>query len=322
MRIAGATEGYERVFVTQESGPSGRLEAQGERVELLPTYDRHPLRGRLLVTLARSARLAWRDRPDVVVTTGTGLVVPFCVFSWLLGARVVFVETAARIRQPSMSGRLLSRLAVATLVQWPEMLRVYPRARLCRPSVVDAVGRRGTEAVGQGTFVGVGTHRYPFYRLLNEVSRAVEAGVLPGPVVAQTGVASEIPPGVDASPWMTPEQIDQGIRGAQYVVCHAGSGLISTALSHGRRPIVMARQTDLGEHYDDHQVETVKELERLGLVVRADQAIDASVVHAVNATPLPEPERGAPPPVVEGLREVLTEDEVWRSSRNLRFARQ
>ncbi|MBI4021195.1 MAG: polysaccharide biosynthesis protein [Candidatus Aenigmarchaeota archaeon] len=71
-----------------------------------------------------------RERPDVVITTGAGVVVPFCILARLAGARLVFIESFCRVRQPSLTGRLLYPFASLFLVQWEDLLTAYgPKAR-------------------------------------------------------------------------------------------------------------------------------------------------------------------------------------------------
>ena len=83
--------------------------------------------------LLRNLRLAWRLvrqlRPRLVVTTGAGLSVPFAWVGWLVGAKVVYVESLARVTEPSLSCRLIRPIADRIYVQWPELVRVIPRAR-------------------------------------------------------------------------------------------------------------------------------------------------------------------------------------------------
>jgi UDP-N-acetylglucosamine--N-acetylmuramyl-(pentapeptide) pyrophosphoryl-undecaprenol N-acetylglucosamine transferase len=206
------------------------------------------------------------------VTTGSGIVVPFCVFARLAGARVVFVETAARVRGPSSSGRVLSRVAHRVVVQWDVMRAVYPGAVLVRSSVVQGMLSEQVGS-GEGTFVGVGTHTQPFDRLLAMVDRAAAAGVVPAPVVAQTGPSGQPVRGSTSSRILAPEAMNQHIHSARYVVCHAGTGTISTALRAGRRPLVLPRLARFGEHYDDHQQQIVDKLAELDLVVPLDGEI-------------------------------------------------
>ena len=43
------------------------------------------------------------------------------------------------------------------------------------------------------------------------------------------------------------------MRDASAVVCHGGPGTIMLCVSLGKRPIVIPRAADRGEHVDDHQ---------------------------------------------------------------------
>ena len=164
-----------RAWVTAPGPQADDLARRGEQVERLPEYGRSPVR--VLPNLVRAIRVLRDLRPAVVVASGASLVVPFCVLARLTGARIVFVETTARVGDASMSGRVISRLAEAVIVEWPETAARYRRAVLCRPALWEQI-RRG-EDQGEGTFVAVGTRHEPFDRLLRAVDDAVAAGVRP-----------------------------------------------------------------------------------------------------------------------------------------------
>src|SRR5690349_23319646 len=119
LRYRGAFDGYRCVWVTQHSARAKRLQSEGARVHVIGEW--HGLRGigvQTLLTLWRSLGLVLRQRPRVVVTSGSGIVVPFCVMARITGAHVIFVETAARVRGASRSGRVLSRIAQQVVAQW------------------------------------------------------------------------------------------------------------------------------------------------------------------------------------------------------------
>jgi UDP-N-acetylglucosamine--N-acetylmuramyl-(pentapeptide) pyrophosphoryl-undecaprenol N-acetylglucosamine transferase len=290
-RLRPAIADRDVVWATAAGGRAGMLRERGEAVEELPLFGRNPLR--LLGNAARAAALLRRVRPRLVVSSGAGLVVPLCVLARLMGVRIVFMETMARVTGPSMSGRVLSRLASSVLVQWPEMTSVYPGSHLCRPALLDDV--RTPESAGTGTFVAVGTHAEPFDRLLAAVDRSVEAGLLPGPVVAQAGPSTYRPRTFSTTPFVAPAELDAAARSARYVVCHAGSGIIATALRAGRRPLVMPRLRGHGEHVDDHQRQLSEKLGRLGLAVPVDGDIGRSELSACEA-PLDRPRPDELPP--------------------------
>jgi beta-1,4-N-acetylglucosaminyltransferase len=75
----------------------------------------------------RNLVLAWRTvrarNPDVILSTGAALAVPFFIVGKLHGCRLVYVESLTRVRRLSLSGRLIYPLADAIFVQWPQAAR-------------------------------------------------------------------------------------------------------------------------------------------------------------------------------------------------------
>jgi UDP-N-acetylglucosamine:LPS N-acetylglucosamine transferase len=88
---------------------------------------------RHLPNLLRNLALAWRllrrERPDVVISTGAGVAVPFLILARVLGIRSVYLESITRIRELSLSGYLVYPFVDRFLVQWQELAKRYRRAR-------------------------------------------------------------------------------------------------------------------------------------------------------------------------------------------------
>jgi predicted nucleotidyltransferase len=82
-----------------------------------------------LLNTLQSLLLILRDRPELIISTGAGMVIPTCLIGKLLGAKLVFIETAARVHTPSRTGRLLYRFSDLFMVQWEPLLEHYPEAR-------------------------------------------------------------------------------------------------------------------------------------------------------------------------------------------------
>ena len=293
--------GYRRVWVTTPGPRAEQLRAERERVRLVPPMDQRHLDIR---NPWRSLGLALHERPRLVVTSGAGVVATFAAASRALGARLVFVETMARVNSTSATARLLAPLSTDLFVQWPERLALSPRAHLCRPMLLDDISV-GAATGGDGTFVAVGSHSQPFDRLLRAADAAACDGVLPAPVRAQTGVTAFSPRHLEATAWIDPEQFATRIRTARHVVCHAGAGVIASALRAGRRPLVMGRRREFDEHVDDHQTDLVDALGGLGLVVSIDGAIAPRHLEAADR-PWPEaPPWQAWPDLRDALAAVL-----------------
>lgn len=300
-RVGPAFAHMRRVWITSEGVNAESLRARGEQVRTLPRLDRSSLAAG---GVAAGVALALRERARLVVTSGAGLAIPFSLVSRARGARLIFLETMARVTGGSLTGRVLSRSTPDVLVQWPELRAQYPRARVCRPLLLEGVGRVG-RSEGRGTFVAVGSHDRPFPRLLEAVEAAAVSGVLPSPVLAQTGVGSLRSPHIETAEFLSPTAFGEAIRDARVVVTHAGAGAIATMFRAGHRPLVMARRKDRGEHVDDHQLDLVGKLGRLGLVIElADRIAPAHVDAARTATAVPD-ELSRLPSMLDELTEVL-----------------
>lgn len=70
-----------------------------------------------------------KERPDVIISTGALATIPFCLIGHFFGARLVFIESFAKIDSPTLTGKLLYRYADRFYVQWESMMPFYPNAR-------------------------------------------------------------------------------------------------------------------------------------------------------------------------------------------------
>lgn len=118
MLLRPALSGDNVIFATTNQELAVRDGVEG--VHLLPDANRDEPR-RALASLLASARLVWRLRPHVVVTTGAlpGL---FClVVARLLGARTVWIDSIAASDRPSLSGALARPFATRWYTQWQHL---------------------------------------------------------------------------------------------------------------------------------------------------------------------------------------------------------
>jgi UDP-N-acetylglucosamine:LPS N-acetylglucosamine transferase len=93
----------------------------------------HGPTNRSIPKLVRNFAIAWRairrQRPDVILSTGAALAVPFFLIGRLHGCRLVYVESLTRTRGLSLSGRMVYPLATEFFVQWPGAAGGRRRAR-------------------------------------------------------------------------------------------------------------------------------------------------------------------------------------------------
>ena len=67
-------------------------------------------------------------RPSVVISTGSGIVVPYLLFSKFFGSKIIFIESGARIYSASRTGKFMYRYADKFFVQYESLLKYYPDA--------------------------------------------------------------------------------------------------------------------------------------------------------------------------------------------------
>jgi UDP-N-acetylglucosamine:LPS N-acetylglucosamine transferase len=87
----------------------------------------------LLRNTVLAARILWQVRPELIVSTGAGVAVPFIVLGWLVRIPTAFIEVYDRVDMPTLTGRLLRPFASVVLVQWANQLESYPRGVLIGP---------------------------------------------------------------------------------------------------------------------------------------------------------------------------------------------
>jgi len=90
-----------------------------------PTIFAHHPTNRSVRNLIRNLWLALRVvrelRPSIVITTGAGVAVPFCWIAKTFGARIVYIESLARISSVSLTARLVHPVSDRLFVQWPSV---------------------------------------------------------------------------------------------------------------------------------------------------------------------------------------------------------
>lgn len=72
--------------------------------------------------------LYFKIRPDFIISTGAHTSVPLCYIGKLFGTKIIFLETFAKINHPSITGKLVYRIADRFYIQWKPLKSYYPKA--------------------------------------------------------------------------------------------------------------------------------------------------------------------------------------------------
>lgn len=124
---------HDRLWVTFDKGGAVQSLVEEDVVWAYHPTTRHlgnALRNFLL------ARRVLRDfQPDLVVSTGAGVAVPFFVAARFAGVRTLFIEVVDRVASRTLTGRLVYPFADEFVVQWAVQRHLYPDARVIGPTL-------------------------------------------------------------------------------------------------------------------------------------------------------------------------------------------
>lgn len=115
-------------------------------------------------------------------------------------------------------------------------------------------------------FVTLGSQKFPFDRLLTELDRLIESGVITDSVFAQTGYSTYKPKHFSFELFLDRDTFAAKMREADTVITHAGTGAIIGAVKAGKKVIAVPRLSKYGEHVDDHQIQIVEQFTDMSLL--------------------------------------------------------
>jgi len=76
-----------------------------------------------------ASRILLKEKPNILISCGAGIAVPFFLIGKILGIKLIFIESFDYIRYPSMTGALLYNIVDLFIVQHKVQNKWYPRAK-------------------------------------------------------------------------------------------------------------------------------------------------------------------------------------------------
>ena len=87
---------------------------------------------RNLKNLLKNTVVAWKvlrkEKPDLLISSGAAVAVPFFYLAKLMGKKLIYVEVYDRIDKPTLTGRLVYPIVDCFILQWEEQKQVYKKA--------------------------------------------------------------------------------------------------------------------------------------------------------------------------------------------------
>lgn len=267
-QLAGVDHAYR--WVTFDT-PQARSLLAEEEVEYVPYIGGRDPRN-VLRNLPNANRIIRRHRPAALVSTGSAIALPFFTVARARRIPCHFIESAARIDGPSLTGRMIAR--VPGVRRYTQYERWAGGGWRYRGSVFDAFAD-GPAATGAGPprkiVVTLGTYRGVQFRLL--VERLIELLPDTAEILWQTGFTDVADLPIEAKEALPERELSAAMAAADVVVTHAGVGSALAAFEVGRCPVLVPRRAARGEAVDDHQLQIADELSGrgLGVAVEADE---------------------------------------------------
>ncbi|WP_050775103.1 PssD/Cps14F family polysaccharide biosynthesis glycosyltransferase [Desulfonatronospira thiodismutans] len=114
--------------VTTHQQVVGKLSNKYGNTVVLGDCNRNTILG-IINVLYKSFLIAKKYKPKVIISTGSLPIAIFCLWGKIMGARIIWIDSIANIDSLSMSGKLVYRFADLFLVQWEELVSIFPKAK-------------------------------------------------------------------------------------------------------------------------------------------------------------------------------------------------
>ncbi|WP_461197751.1 PssD/Cps14F family polysaccharide biosynthesis glycosyltransferase [Enterococcus sp. N249-2] len=89
---------------------------------------------KMIVNLWKSLLIFINEKPDVIISMGALSTIPMFLIAKIMKKKVIFIESFAKTTTPTMTGKFLYNYSDLFIVQWPEMIDIYPKA-ICLGSI-------------------------------------------------------------------------------------------------------------------------------------------------------------------------------------------
>ena len=121
LQLTESFEGHETFFITYDSIRTRQLEHK----YLLRNIGTNPI---VMASASLSIlRILLKERPKIVVSTGSEIAIPAFYLAKFLQIKTVFIESWTRVDRPTGTGKIVYPVSDLFLVQWESLLKKYGR---------------------------------------------------------------------------------------------------------------------------------------------------------------------------------------------------
>ena len=118
--------------------------------------------------------------------------------------------------------------------------------------------------------VTLGTQDKQFKRILVEIDRLINKGVIKDKVIVQKGMTEYESNNMELFDLIPKNELDKLVCDADLIITHGGVGSIMAGLNNGKKVIAVPRLVKYGEHQSDHQIEIINRFSDEGYIIGID----------------------------------------------------
>lgn len=83
---------------------------------------------KMLVNSVKALKIWIKEKPDLIITTGTMVAYPFYLLSIICKKKFIIIETFGRANMPTVAGKLMEKHSDLFIVQWETQKKHYKKA--------------------------------------------------------------------------------------------------------------------------------------------------------------------------------------------------
>lgn len=113
----------------------------------------------------------------------------------------------------------------------------------------------------------LGTQNNSFHRLLEEIDRLIQSGIIQEEVIVQAGYTQYTSENMKLLGLIAKEELEDLQNKADLIITHGGVGSILLSITKNKKVIAVPRLHKYGEHVNDHQKQIVKLFNDKGYII-------------------------------------------------------
>lgn len=126
--------------------------------------------------------------------------------------------------------------------------------------------------------ITLGTQDKQFTRLLDNIQKCIDKGIINDKVVVQAGFTKYNSKDMEIFDLIDRDKFNELIKECDLLITHGGVGSILTGLKNNKKVIVCPRLAKYKEHINDHQIQIVNNFYKEGYILKYNEGDNLEII--------------------------------------------